>query len=108
MRSTRNDKRLQDSSRSLFHYKMITCPTCFGVLPWNVLVEGRVFNLVEIARPKKDYLIIEKTEINLRERCLYMMKANEKKEVVIGRGKGCDILVRDFTCSTVHCRLKYI
>ena len=103
---------LHSSSEKIdsFYFQRLECEICRAPYPLRIDVEGRKVDLLECARPRSDYLMLElkSSEDSARTQAVIVIRPQGPADVFrIGRGGKNDINLQDTYVSREHAVLEY-
>lgn len=106
MRSKSEVKTKGFITRCIIH--QLKCELCKALIPDRIYSQGRTIELSAYLRPDTPHLVLEEDGIvEDSNRILYILSLPEGKTLKVGRGRECDIRIRDFAVSRVNSYLKY-
>jgi hypothetical protein len=94
-------------TRCILH--RLECELCKTVLPDQLYVQGRYIDMHAFTHSDQPHVTLEevvKEEEGNDARTLYILSFEEGRPMRVGRGRECDIRIRDFAVSRVNSLLK--
>ena len=86
----------------------LQCELCKTLIPDRIYTQGRTVELSAYLRPDAPHLVLEEDgTLEDSNRILYILSLPEGKVLKVGRGRECDIRIRDFAVSRVNSYLKF-
>ena len=96
----------QNDYCSVFVFTESECELCKAKLPDFVSHHGKLISLLDFSDEFKNYLILESLTLDKENnKFLYIISLNKSREIRVGRGQFCDILLSDVSVSRIHCIL---
>ena len=94
-------------TRCILH--RLQCELCKTVLPDRLYAQGRHIDMHAFTHSDQPHVTLEevvKEEESIDARTLYILSFEEGRPMRVGRGRECDIRIRDFAVSRVNSLLK--
>ena len=94
-------------TRCILH--RLQCELCKTVLPDRLCVQGRYIDMHAFTHSEQPHVTLEEVvreEEGSDARTLYILSFEEGRPMRVGRGRECDIRIRDFAVSRVNSLLK--
>ena len=96
-------------------YKKINCELCKQKFPFSVNVNNRIVDIIEVERPKDNFIILEtlssgnhKEELT-KQKVFFILNTENKSHLQIGRNATCDVRIGDdISVSRIHSNIKKI
>lgn len=86
----------------------LKCELCKEIIPDRVSALGRSVELSAYLQPDHPHIVLEEDGLmDESSRILYILSLPPGKVLKIGRGRECDIRIRDFAVSRVNSHLKF-
>ena len=107
---TRNYTRLENNDHcSIYLIKEIDCELCKNKLPDFIRHKNKLYKLIDFNIEFKNYISFENLTLDKQKnKFIYVINLDNKKEIKIGRGHEANILLSDISVSRVHCLLNVI
>ena len=104
---TRNWTRVENNEHCcIYLIKEIDCELCKTKLPDYIRHKGKLYKIIEFKTEFKNYISFENLTLDKQKnKFIYVINLDNKKEVKIGRGHEANILLSDISVSRVHCIL---
>jgi hypothetical protein len=91
---------------SIFLFTESECELCKAKLPDFVNHNGKLISLLDFSDEFENYLILESLTLDKENnKFLYIISLDKNREIKVGRGQVCDILLSDVSVSRIHCFL---
>ena len=91
---------------TIYKIKPVECELCKSKLPDYVKHNNILYCVLDHHSDYKSYICIESLSVDKRKnRFLYIGNLENKKEIKIGRGHDCDLLLSDVSISRLRCKL---
>ena len=91
---------------SIFVFTESECELCKAKLPDFVNHNGKLVSLLDFSDEFENYLIMESLTLDKENnKFLYVISLDKNREIKVGRGQVCDILLSDVSVSRIHCFL---
>lgn len=87
----------------------LECELCKTVLPDQVTAQGRCMDMHEFLRIEQPHMTLEEVVVEeepQNSRILYILAFEEGQSMKLGRGRDCEIRIRDFAVSRVNSHIK--
>ena len=93
----------QNEYCSVFIFTESECEICKTKFPDLVEHNGILHSLLDFTDEFKNYLILESLTLDRdNNKFLYIISLEKNKEINVGRGESCDILLSDISVSRIH------
>ena len=104
---TRNWTRVENNDHCcIYLIKEIDCELCKSKLPDYIRHKNKLYKIIEFKTEFKNYISFENLTLDKQKnKFIYVINLDNKKEVKIGRGHEANILLSDISVSRVHCIL---
>jgi hypothetical protein len=90
-------------------WKTLTCELCKRTFPHRLGVLGKSVELVEIPKPRSNFLILESLHKDRNfNKGVHVVSLASKSVVRLGRGHDCDLRISDISVSRFHATFKLI
>ena len=94
----------QNDQCCVYLFSESECELCKMKLPDFVKHNGRLISLLDFSDDFKNYLILESLTLDKENnKFLYIISIDKDKEIRVGRGQQCSILLSDVSVSRIHC-----
>ena len=94
----------QNEECCVYLFSESECELCKMKLPDFFEHNGKLISLLDFSDDFKNYLILESLTLDRENnKFLYIVSINKDKEIRIGRGQQCSILLSDVSISRIHC-----
>jgi pSer/pThr/pTyr-binding forkhead associated (FHA) protein len=96
-----------------YYIPRFNCEICKKPYPFRFKLDGnenKIFELIDIERPKCNYIIMEsldQVKENNNNKYINVIKIINENDITIGRGIDADIKINDISVSRFHCRLNF-
>lgn len=96
-----------------YYIPRFNCEICKKPYPFRFKLDGnenKIFELIDIERPKCNYIIMEsldQVKENNNNKYINVIKIINENDITIGRGIEADIKINDISVSRFHCRLNF-
>ena len=107
---TRNYTRLEKNEHCcIYLIKEVDCELCKNKLPDYIRHKNKLYKIIEFKTEFNNYISFENLTLDKQKnKFIYMINLDNKKEIKIGRGHESNILLSDISVSRVHCILNII
>ena len=104
---TRNWTRVEKNDHCcIYLIKEIDCELCKSNLPDYIRHKNKLYKIFEFKTEYKNYISFENLTLDKQKnKFIYVINLDNKKEIKIGRGHEANILLSDISVSRVHCIL---
>ena len=105
-----NIKQNQKQTVTSYYINSFNCEICKTPYPLKFKLNDKIYNLIDIEKPKNDYMILEslnQIKENNNFKSIHVISLKNDEPIFIGRGSNADIKVSDPTVSRMHSMLKY-
>ena len=104
---TRNWTRVENNENvCIYLIKEIDCELCKNKLPDYIRHKNKLYKIIEFKTEFKNYISFENLTLDKQKnKFIYVINLDNKKEVKIGRGHEANILLSDISVRRVHCVL---
>ena len=91
---------------TIYKVKYVECELCKSKLPDYIRHNSKLYCVLEFNSDYESYICIESLTVDKRKnRYLYIGNLDNKKEIKVGRGHDCDLLLSDVSVSRFHFKL---
>ena len=91
---------------TIYKVKYVECELCKSKLPDYVKHNSKLYCVLEFNSDYESYICIESLNVDKRNnRYLYIGNLENKKELKVGRGHDCDLLLSDVSVSRFHFKI---
>ena len=91
---------------TIYKVKYVECELCKSKLPDYVKHNSKLYCVLEFNSDYDSYICIESLNVDKRKnRYLYIGNLENKKELKVGRGHDCDLLLSDVSVSRFHFKI---
>ena len=103
---------IQNKKQTVISYYInsFNCEICKTPYPLTIKLKNKIYNLIDIRKPKNDYMILEslnQIKENNNHKSIHIISLKNDEPIFIGRGSKVDIKLNEETVSRMHCLLKY-
>ena len=104
---TRNWTRVESNENCcIYLIKEIDCELCKNKLPDYIRHKNKLYKIIEFKTEFKNYISFENLTLDKQKnKFIYVINLDTKKEIKIGRGHESNIILSDISVSRVHCIL---
>ena len=104
---TRNWTRVENNENvCIYLIKEIDCELCKNKLPDYIRHKNKLYKIIEFKIDFKNYISFENLTLDKQKnKFIYVINLNKKKDIKIGRGHEANIILSDISVSRVHCVL---
>ena len=104
---TRNWTRVENNENvCIYLIKEIDCELCKNKLPDYIRHKNKLYKIIEFKIDFKNYISFENLTLDKQKnKFIYVINLDKKKEIKIGRGHEANIILSDISVSRVHCLL---
>ena len=100
----------KDEYFKVFTINKIECEICKEKLPDFIMHEGKIYSLIDFDQHKEiegNYITFDAYSADKKQnRFRYIIKFDNNKSLLIGRGVEANIVLNDISISRLHCKLK--
>ena len=90
----------------IYLIKEIDCELCKTKLPDYIRHKNKLYKIIEFKTEFKNYISFENLTLDKhKNKFIYVVNLDNKKEIKIGRGQEANIILSDISVSRVHCIL---
>jgi len=102
---TRNWTRVENNEHCcIYLIKEIDCELCKTKLPDYIRHKNKLYKIIEFKTEFKNYITFENLTLDKhKNKFIYVINLDNKKEIKIGRGQEANIILSDISVSRVHC-----
>ena len=102
---TRNWTRVENNEHCcIYLIKEIDCELCKTKLPDYIRHKNKLYKIIEFKTEFKNYITLENLTLDKhKNKFIYVINLDNKKEIKIGRGQEANIILSDISVSRVHC-----
>ena len=107
LKTKRNCK--EQTYLSSFYFKQFECEICKTPYPYVFKAAGKKYYLIDIAKPKSDYIILESLtlEKNTSRMVHIITPTLQMRSFKLGRGHDSDLRINDISVSRCHAIIKF-
>ena len=104
---TRNWTRVENNENvCIYLIKEIDCELCKNKLPDYIRHKNKLYKIIEFKIDFKNYISFENLTLDKQKnKFIYVINLDKKKDIKIGRGHEANIILSDISVSRVHCVL---
>ena len=104
---TRNWTRVENNENvCIYLIKEIDCELCKNKLPDYIHHKNKLYKIIEFKIDFKNYISFENLTLDKQKnKFIYVINLDKKKDIKIGRGHEANIILSDISVSRVHCVL---
>ena len=104
---TRNWTRVENNENvCIYLIKEIDCELCKTKLPDYIRHKNKLYKIIEFKIDFKNYISFENLTLDKQKnKFIYVINLDKKKDIKIGRGHEANIILSDISVSRVHCLL---
>ena len=104
---TRNWTRVENNENvCIYLIKEIDCELCKTKLPDYIRHKNKLYKIIEFKIDFKNYISFENLTLDKQKnKFIYVINLDKKKDIKIGRGHEANIILSDISISRVHCLL---
>ena len=104
---TRNWTRVENNENvCIYLIKEIDCELCKNKLPDYIRHKNKLYKIIEFKIDFKNYISFENLTLDKQKnKFIYVINLDKKKDIKIGRGHEANIILSDISISRVHCVL---
>ena len=104
---TRNWTRVENNENvCIYLIKEIDCELCKNKLPDYIRHKNKLYKIIEFKIDFKNYISFENLTLDKQKnKFIYVINLEKKKDIKIGRGHEANIILSDISISRVHCVL---
>ena len=104
---TRNWTRVENNENvCIYLIKEIDCELCKNKLPDYIRHKNKLYKIIEFKIDFKNYISFENLTLDKQKnKFIYVINLDKKKDIKIGRGHEANIILSDISVSRVHCLL---
>ena len=104
---TRNWTRVENNENvCIYLIKEIDCELCKNKLPDYIRHKNKLYKIIDFKIDFKNYISFENLTLDKQKnKFIYVVNLDKKKEIKIGRGHEANIILSDISVSRVHCIL---
>ena len=104
---TRNWTRVENNENvCIYLIKEIDCELCKNKLPDYISHKNKLYKIIEFKIDFKNYISFENLTLDKQKnKFIYVINLDKKKDIKIGRGHEANIILSDISVSRVHCVL---
>ena len=104
---TRNWTRIENNENvCIYLIKEIDCELCKNKLPDYIRHKNKLYKIIEFKIDFKNYISFENLTLDKQKnKFIYVINLDKKKDIKIGRGHEANIILSDISVSRVHCVL---
>ena len=104
---TRNWTRVENNENvCIYLIKEIDCELCKNKLPDYIRHKNKLYKIIEFKIDFKNYISFENLTLDKQKnKFIYVINLDKKKDIKIGRGHEANIILSDISVSRVHCIL---
>ena len=104
---TRNWTRVENNENvCIYLIKEIDCELCKTKLPDYIRHKNKLYKIIEFKIDFKNYISFENLTLDKQKnKFIYVINLDKKKDIRIGRGHEANIILSDISVSRVHCLL---
>ena len=102
---TRNWTRVENNENvCIYLIKEIDCELCKNKLPDYIRHKNKLYKIIEFKIDFKNYISFENLTLDKQKnKFIYVINLDKKKDIKIGRGHEANIILSDISVSRVHC-----
>ena len=104
---TRNWTKVENNENvCIYLIKEIDCELCKNKLPDYIRHKNKLYKIIEFKIDFKNYISFENLTLDKQKnKFIYVINLDKKKDIKIGRGHEANIILSDISVSRVHCLL---
>ena len=104
---TRNWTRVENNENvCIYLIKEVDCELCKNKLPDYIRHKNKLYKIIEFKIDFKNYISFENLTLDKQKnKFIYVINLDKKKDIKIGRGHEANIILSDISVSRVHCVL---
>ena len=104
---TRNWTQIENNENvCIYLIKEVDCELCKNKLPDYIRHKNKLYKIIDFKIDFKNYISFENLTLDKQKnKFIYVVNLDKKKEIKIGRGHEANIILSDISVSRVHCIL---
>ena len=104
---TRNWTQIENNENvCIYLIKEVDCELCKNKLPDYIRHKNKLYKIIDFKIDFKNYISFENLTLDKQKnKFIYIVNLDKKKEIKIGRGHEANIILSDISVSRVHCIL---
>jgi len=91
---------------AIFLIKPVECELCKTKFPDIIKYQNKLYHLLDFSNEYKNYLTLESLTLDKnKNKFIYVVSLEKNKNIKVGRGHECEIILSDISVSRIHCYL---